>query len=69
MFIHSFKTICLLVSFANNLDPDKARQIVGPDLGSNCLTLCDGIRGRKFLKSLILQQKQQNQRTQNHKNT
>ena len=50
MFIHSFKTICLLVSFANNLDPDKARQIVGPDLGSNCLTLCDGTPGKKIEK-------------------
>ena len=31
--------IChLLITFANNLDPDQARQNVGPDLDPNCLT-------------------------------
>ena len=30
---------CLLITFANNLDPDQARQNVGPDLDPNCLTL------------------------------
>ena len=30
---------CLLISFANSLDPDQARQNVGPDLDPNCLTL------------------------------
>ena len=29
----------LLKTFANNLDPDQARQNVGPDLDPNCLTL------------------------------
>ena len=29
---------CLLVTFANSLDPDQARQNVGPDLDPNCLT-------------------------------
>ena len=29
----------LLITFANSLDPDKARQNVGPDLDPNCLTL------------------------------
>ena len=29
---------CLLITFANSLDPDQARQNVGPDLDSNCLT-------------------------------
>ena len=29
---------CLLITFANSLDPDQARQIVGPDLDPNCLT-------------------------------
>ena len=28
----------LLISFANSLDPDQARQNVGPDLDPNCLT-------------------------------
>ena len=28
----------LLITFANSLDPDQARQNVGPDLDSNCLT-------------------------------
>ena len=27
---------CLLVAFANSLDPDQDRQNVGPDLDSNC---------------------------------
>ena len=28
----------LLITFANSLDPDQARQNVGPDLVPNCLT-------------------------------
>ena len=28
-----------LITFANSLDPDQARQNVGPNLVSNCLTL------------------------------
>ena len=28
---------CLLITFANSLDPDQARQNVGPDLDPNCL--------------------------------
>ena len=30
---------CLLITFANSLVPDQARQNVGPDLDQNCLTL------------------------------
>ena len=33
------KTGRLLITFANSLDPDQARQNVGPDLNPNCLTL------------------------------
>ena len=29
----------LLITFANCLDPDQARHLVGPDLDPNCLTL------------------------------
>ena len=29
---------CLLITFANRLDPDQARQNVGPDLDPSCLT-------------------------------
>ena len=29
---------CLLIIFANSLDPDQDRQNVGPDLDSNSLT-------------------------------
>ena len=29
----------MLITFSNNLDPDQARQFVGPDLDPNCLTL------------------------------
>ena len=31
--------VSLLITFANSLDPDQARQNVGPDLDPNCLTL------------------------------
>ena len=31
----------LLITFANSMHPDQARQNVGPDLGPNCLTLDD----------------------------
>ena len=34
---------CLLINFANSLDPDQARQNVGPDLDPNCLH-SDGIK-------------------------
>ena len=38
--INSLPTEChLLISFANSLIQDKARQNVGPDLDQNCLTL------------------------------
>ena len=30
--------LCLLINFANSLDPDQAQQNVGPDLDPNCLT-------------------------------
>ena len=30
--------LCLLITFANSLDPDQARQNVGPDLDPKCLT-------------------------------
>ena len=29
----------LLITYANSLEPDQARQNVGPDLDPNCLTL------------------------------
>ena len=29
----------LLITFSNSLDPDQARQNVGPNLDPNCLTL------------------------------
>ena len=41
--------LCLLITFANSLDPDQARQNVGPDLDPNYLILID------FLKILILE--------------
>ena len=37
---HASGDLCrLLITFANSLDPDQARQNVGPDLDPNCLTL------------------------------
>ena len=35
----SHLTLYLLITFANSLEPDQARQYVGSDLGSNCLTM------------------------------
>ena len=38
--IISLSYLCrLLLILANSLDPDQARQKVGPDLDPNCLTL------------------------------
>ena len=55
-------TLCQLVSsavtFANSLDPDQARQNVGPDLDPNCLTL-DGIPEFFFKKVDFLKKNQQ----------
>ena len=31
------KSIRNIIRLSNNLDPEKARHFVGPDLGSNCL--------------------------------
>ena len=36
---------------ANSLDPDQARQNVGPDLGPNCLTLMVFLKG--YMKTLF----------------
>ena len=35
---HRVDFCCLLITFANSLDPDQASQSVGPDLDPNCLT-------------------------------
>ena len=37
-FPASGNSCCLLITFANSLDPDQARQNVWPDLDPNCLT-------------------------------
>ena len=34
---------CLLITFANSLDPDLDRHSVGPDLDPNHLTLSDSV--------------------------
>ena len=47
----------LLTTFANSLDPDLARQNVGPDLDPNRLTLW-WYSQKKFLKRLILTKNQ-----------
>ena len=39
LFLSSGDFCCLLITFANSLDPDQDRQNVGPDLGLNRLTL------------------------------
>ena len=38
-YIHAFVNCRLLLTFTNSLDPEQARQDVGPDLDPNCLTL------------------------------
>ena len=48
-----------IITFANSLDPDQARQNVGHDLDINCLTLIDGIPGRIFRKSVNFEKSQQ----------
>ena len=44
---------CLLITFANKLDPDQTRQNVGPDPDPNCLTLW-WYFWKNFWKKLIL---------------
>ena len=39
MFNSLPSSVRLLITYANSLDPDQARQNVGPDLDPNCLTL------------------------------
>ena len=46
LYIYIYKTVltsgnfcCLLITFANSLDPDQIRQSVSPDLGPYCFTL------------------------------
>ena len=57
IFVNSFHAkgnFChLLITFANSLDPDQEWQKVGPDLDSNCLTLCKYSR-KIFLEKIIL---------------
>ena len=43
--------VCCMINFANSLNPDQARQNVGPDLDSNCLTLFL----RDFLKKVNIE--------------
>ena len=38
-FFASGDFCCLLITFANSLDPDQDRHSVGPGLDPNCLTL------------------------------
>ena len=38
-FFNIVSWCCLLISFANSLEPDQAGYNVGPDLGPNCLIL------------------------------
>ena len=50
----------LLIIFGNSLDPDQARQDVGPDLDLNCLDT-DCTPERTFRKGLILKESADNQ--------
>ena len=44
---------CLLINFANSLDPDHDRQNVDPDLNSNCLTLIEFLKDCLEKKLLV----------------
>ena len=46
------ETSHLLITFAISLDPEEARQNVGPHLDTNCLTLM--VFMKEFLKKLLL---------------
>ena len=47
----------LLIAFVNSLDPDQARQNVGPDLGANCLTLMVSLK--VYFEKVNFEQNQQ----------
>ena len=58
----------MLITFANSLDPDQARQYVGLDLDPNCLTLW-WYFWKNFSKKLILKKiNRQQQQKKNMKN-
>ena len=52
-FLDSGDFCCLLIAFANSLDPDQDQQNFGPDLDPNYLTL-NSIPERIFWKKNIL---------------
>ena len=47
--------------FANSLDPDQARQNVGPDLDANCLTLMVFLKD--FFENVNFEEKENQQTT------
>ena len=49
--LFAFNVVCCMINFANSLNPDQARQNVGPDLDSKCLTLFL----RDFLKKVNIE--------------
>ena len=48
-FLASGNLCCLLITFANSLDPDQDRQNIGPDLDPNRLTLIYSVPEYFFL--------------------
>ena len=42
---------CLLITFANILDVHQDRRNAGPDVHSNCLTLCERVQ-KKIIKKI-----------------
>ena len=51
-FVASRDFCYLMITFANSLDPDQDRQNVGPDQGSNLLTLWSEIFLKEFLEKV-----------------
>ena len=47
----------MLITFANSLDPDQARQNVGPDLDPNCLKFDSIFSKKNFSKKVDLENK------------
>ena len=45
----------LVITFVNSLDPDQARQNVGPDQDPNCLTLM--VILKEFFKKKVMKKK------------
>ena len=58
-FLASGNFCCLLIAFANSLNPDPYQQDICPDLDSNCLTLGQCWILKEFFEKVNFEQSQQ----------